>query len=61
MSAQLNHSNPFQRPVDSMIPINHSVLNNLQQINRPVDQKEIPELCKLVTPGNSPEVVTFAL
>ena len=30
-------------------------------MQRPVDVKEIPELCKLVTPENSQEVVTYAL
>ena len=30
-------------------------------MQRPVDANDIPELCKLVTPENSQEVVTYAL
>ena len=30
-------------------------------MKRPVTEKEIPELCKLISAGNKPEVVSFAM
>jgi len=42
-------------------PIDNSFLRDVVRMQRPVTEKEIPELCKLVAAGNKPEVAIFAM
>ena len=71
----INASNAFNNNFDlSIIPQAHessridgqkqpdnSFLRNISQMQRPVTEKEIPELCKLIAAGNKPDVAAFAM
>lgn len=41
--------------------IDNDFLKEVVRMQRPVTEKEIPELCKLIAAGNRPEVAIFAM